>query len=311
MKYFVSACVVAIVLITQMASNNRVGNQSKPNADTAQSKSSRPSPSQPSPNPADKKPARDADKDQNQKVEVVSAPKITIKPDEDWPMVVCTAILTFVGIIGTCAAVKTLKAIRIQAHHMKHHAISLVRLAKAAQNNAEAANLQVKTFISKERARIRIEPGELTISTLDGKFWLAKVTIKIVNLGAMKALPSSTMGALLFSPSSEPQTTNMHGSLVGEVVIIPDHTIDKNVWCLSDVGPETIKAVNDQTVFVHLYGDIKYTDVFGEYTTPFRYIWKGSYAAATGVRLGQKIDTTKTLDGSWEKHGPESENAAT
>jgi hypothetical protein len=176
--------------------------------------------------------------------------------------------------------------------------------ANAANKSADAANRGVEIVISKERARIRIELGELRISTMDDKFWLGLVDVKVSNLGAMKAFPSNTQQAFFLSDSSDPQTTGFFGRLIENSVILPDQSVDKTPFCIFKVTAETIKQLNEQTVFMHVYGAIHYTDVFGDYVTPFRYIWQPTYAAITGEMLGKKIDTATDLYGGWEEARP-------
>ena len=54
-------------------------------------------------------------------------------------MVICTVILTVVGIVGTCAAVITLRHIRRQADTLDEHKTKFEELAQAAKDNASAA----------------------------------------------------------------------------------------------------------------------------------------------------------------------------
>jgi hypothetical protein len=182
---------------------------------------------------------------------------------------------------------------------------------EVARKSADAAKRGVEIVISKERARIRIDPGELEIKCVADKFWFASVDIKVSNLGAMKALPYSTQQVLFLSHSSEPIKKSIPGSLIDDPVILPDQTFHRKANCIFEVVPETIKNLNEQSVFMHLYGAVHYTDVFGSYVTTFRYIWKASYAGITGGMFGTKIDTTTALYGGWEKHGTESDNTET
>ena len=58
-------------------------------------------------------------------------------------MVICTVILTAVGIFGTCVAIQTLKAINRQALYMLVHAKHFDKLAKAALSNSQATAAQL------------------------------------------------------------------------------------------------------------------------------------------------------------------------
>ena len=69
-----------------------------------------------------------------------------IKDSIDLTILGCTIVLTVVGIIGTCAAVRTLKQIKRQADTLEDHKVKFDELAKAANSNAEAAILQVRAM---------------------------------------------------------------------------------------------------------------------------------------------------------------------
>jgi hypothetical protein len=202
-----------------------------------------------------------------------------------------------------------------QTASLKEYVDETKKIAKSTVDSAKAAQDNIALLINKERARIRIEPGELTIQTVDGHFWVGMVDVTVSNVGAMKAFPSDTQAALFLGKSKESMTASISGSLLGDSVFPPDKTVEENVYCIVDVGPETIKALNDEAAFMHLYGIVHYTDVFGGYVTPFRYIWTATarYAIATelGVPGSEKIDITNTLYGEWRRHGPEGDNAAT
>jgi hypothetical protein len=127
-----------------------------------------------------------------------------VKDSIDHTIMWCTIILTFVGVIGTIAAVRTLRQVKRQADTLEDHKTKFDELAKAANNNAEAAILQVRAmqelitemsvqsgilqesvkvardsaeaakqntemFINKERARLRIEMKPFRIAPRVGE----------------------------------------------------------------------------------------------------------------------------------------------
>ena len=192
MKQYVILACLAIALIQQKADDNRIRKQGQQNARATENQSAAPALSQPSSNAPDQKSSGDTNKNKNQPVSITSVPKIEVKPDEDWVMVICTIVLTGVGIVGTCAAIKTLKQIRRQADTLEDRKTKFDELAQAASRNAQAAILQVQTMqeqitemsvqsgilqesvgtakrnidliINKERARIRIvKPEKLSL----------------------------------------------------------------------------------------------------------------------------------------------------
>jgi hypothetical protein len=218
-----------------------------------------------------------------------------------------SALLLGVGIAGVVAAYRTLRAIEGQAGIMRGQITTM-------ENQLAEMKRQNDLVISKERARIGIEIGELKINALSPRSYLATVECKITNLGAMKAFPADARYYLLVTKSKDgPQEVIIAPSFVAESVITPDQIITEHLLCFQGIGPETIREINDQAVFVHLKGSIPYTDVFGKYVTPFHYAWRAEsgYAMATGVMLGKTLDLDKTLYGGWGRVGPESDNTPT
>ncbi len=80
---------------------------------------------------------------QNDKVEVTALPPEIaikqIKDSVDHTVMWCTIILTVVGVIGTIAAVRTLRQVKRQADTLDDHRAKFEELATAAGNNAAAA----------------------------------------------------------------------------------------------------------------------------------------------------------------------------
>ena len=168
MKRFVVLACLAIALIQHKADDNQTRKQGQHNTQGAQDKSVASAPSQSSAKAADQKPAGNADKNQNQTVTITSIPKVVVNPEkdfEDWTMVACTIILTIVGIVGTCAAIKTLKAINRQAHYMLIHARHFEKLAKATANQADL--MQTAGTHTESLAQQAVQQTTLTQSQLE------------------------------------------------------------------------------------------------------------------------------------------------
>lgn len=80
---------------------------------------------------------------QDRKVAVVAVPEVSVdqrKDKFDWMTLSCTVLLTIVGIVGTCIALQTLRAIQVEVRTAVAALQHSSRLARAAQNTAEAAN---------------------------------------------------------------------------------------------------------------------------------------------------------------------------
>jgi hypothetical protein len=193
-RAIILAC-LTIAFIQHPAKNNDVGDQGQQNTQKAQDKRGAPAPSQPSANATNQKPAGDASQSKDIEVKVTSLPSEisikAIKDSIDWTILGCTIILTGVGIIGTCAAIKTLKAINRQAAYMLVHARHFNRLAQAtatqvtlmeAQFDQSAALTNWRTWKHPRNGKLRVtvdlvDLSEFPITFSDGYLKLAQIGI--------------------------------------------------------------------------------------------------------------------------------------
>ncbi len=186
---------------TQQKSGSKAASASGQKADAGKGQHGAASPGEPAA-AADKNAVAQATPRQSDKVEVTALPpEIAVKQVKDsidHTIMWCTIILTIVGVIGTIAAVRTLRQVKRQADTLEDHKTKFDELAKAANSNAEAAILQVRAmqeqitemsvqsgilqesvqaardaaeaakqntemFISKERARLQVEMKPLVL----------------------------------------------------------------------------------------------------------------------------------------------------
>jgi hypothetical protein len=225
--------------------------------------------------------------------------------------------LVVVGGVTGWFVYKTLRAIKKQADIMEAQAkdaresgaeatrIALAT-AKAAQKSADAAFAQIETLKAKERARIRIEPGKLEVSTFEGDAWTAEVDLKIFNFGQTGAFLDETQASLIFGPASTIQTEKCPRSMLSDTVIGPSkEPMQKKLYQFSGVDSDTIWSLNTENIYAHTYGFIAYTDTFGDkHRTSFRYIWRANgwlLAASPALSGGDDPTGTKNLYGEWEK----------
>jgi len=146
MKSAVLIFAVALFAFTQQKSQiDHARNQGQSKTQSSQDKGVPSAPSQSSTD-GNQKPTGDASQNQNKPVSITSIPKISVKPDEDWVMVICTVILTGVGVVGTVAAVKTLRHIRRQADTLDEHKSKFEELAQAAKDNAKASRIATEAM---------------------------------------------------------------------------------------------------------------------------------------------------------------------
>jgi hypothetical protein len=222
----------------------------------------------------------------SQQVEVTSLPSQirfeSAKDRVDYALLLCTIALTFIGAIGTWAAVRSLGQIKRQADILVEHRAHLEKLAEAASSNAIAAKASADALINSERAwvvtRISWQPGagkELTTTSGDGKTstWL-NVTLKCRNDGRTPAwITNHRVWCKVFEEAPP---------------AIPDAAIPPSY---SRMGPDPIsvgrrwkestslqcEGVRQQSgTAMVLYGVVSYRDVFGEHETWCGYVVRGS-----------------------------------
>jgi len=278
--------ILALLLLTLQDSSppkagNKSGDQSQ--KDTKQKQTvATPSPRQSPANTPDQDTQRTKDQSQNNEVKVSTLPdKIRIQPIKDtidWTVLGCTIALTFVGIAGTIVALKTLFAIERQATIMEEHRVSLEELAKAANKNAGAAEENaaavqnsVDMFISKERARIRVEIGHFKFEIDEAH----TIPITVKHFGPTDAFITETGISVFFTP---PYTDEFEP----RPIPVPNELFPSNrefrYPVLIDKGRLSDKEIDDVdngALTLNVRGFIKYTDVFDrKRETVFCFIWR-------------------------------------
>jgi hypothetical protein len=152
--------------------------------------------------------------------------------------------------------------------------------AKAAILNARAAIENIEMFISKERARLRVEPKNLSLDIQHGVAYRLEVVVSmygpttafITGSGfSVDIVPTESVGIpkphgfwipmlippKVISPSSEPITI---GTL--HPILLPGKT-------------NPTSEIKEGSQFVEIQGFITYKDVFDrDRVTNFRYVWR-------------------------------------
>lgn len=175
--------------------------------------------------------------------------------------------------------------------------------AKAAQANAEAARMSVEALIDKERARIIVEPGKLTIAPSDDEFPIDETKYRVYCLGTTPAFIENAEARLAATASPDPPGYIAMPPISLKPFWTPNAEGNQyNAILLGSTTPN-LDDVNSRRVFIHFWGVITYKDVFGKQReTRFRYRWRVS-------------DKLKNLDGTpfshWEKCGAETDNSET
>lgn len=349
---FVVATFVACLLLcgfqqaissAQQKPGSGVASPSKQKADSGKVPHSAASPGQPATDAADKNAVAPTAPRQSDKVEVTALPpEIAVKQVKDsidHTIMWCTIILTFVGSLGTWAALKTLRQVKRQADTLDDHKAKFDELAKAANSNAEAAILQVRAMqeqitemsvqsgilqesvgvarnaaevskqnvaliINKERARIRIVKPEKSPILLIGNF--VTVEFKLLFYGTTPAYEVKSAVSCTISESRDSfQSFHPHGihelpTVVSASDIKPFYR--DFLWKPLQLDEITLEKINKLEVFLHFAGIIKYDDFVEEpRETAFHYRWNAPDNSLNSLRR-------LAFPEGWEEVGGEKEN---
>jgi hypothetical protein len=199
------------------------------------------------------------------------------------------------------------QALQDQAKIMNQQSKATEEAAKAATLNAKAAIENIEMFVSKERARLRVEPKDLSLNIQIGVAFVVGVIVSIYGPTSafitksgfsVEMIPSESVGQKehvflmpmlklpkVISPSSEPIPIEQ---LVG--VLIP--------------GRENLtNEIKDGKLSVEIHGFIEYKDVFDrERVTRFRWAWR--YLKSAEGKIYPDI-------GLWGKSGSDEDNKET
>jgi hypothetical protein len=224
------------------------------------------------------------------------------------PANVPNLILCVVGIAGVISAVCTLKWIARQTHYMKKQTGILIQYnratrdaADAAIKNADAANRNIDLFISKERARVRVEVDTWTPTSG------SPVSYKVNLYGPTAAFIIKTCAIAYIGGQNEPPALSPSIPIPSGVILPSSPTIDGFAFIFPSfkLNPSQIADVREGRLFIHFTGFIRYRDIFSpdERTTKFKYTWR-ERIFAFGRRDG-------SVRGNWEKSDKPHDNEET
>jgi hypothetical protein len=231
-----------------------------------------------------------------------------------------TGALVIVGLLQAIVMGLTLWMIRVQADIMRVHAAHLEGLEIAAENNAKAASdnaaaaraiaeatvKNIEIFITKERARIRIEGTELTLVSMavrSGPFprESAHIKFKIICHGSSTAFILNSYTNVWVSESAEvPSAYTFRDPMSLPKTVGPNIEIPH--WV--PIDPE-MDSVLDQSAtpgtqnrfFIHFRALIRYIDVFQTDTQ-----WEMESRSVWNVTQHDSDDGGSL---SWSKHSQE------
>jgi hypothetical protein len=230
------------------------------------------------------------------------APRWYASPE--WWLVAIAAITAFAVWKQARETKRAAEATQRATESIERQAGIMERQTAAAEKAASVAEQNVEIFISKERARITIEPGELMLASPNDPFPIDEVSYKVFCHGTTQAFPEAESWAMcVVTTSAERSDSGFHAHASLPSVINPTtEGINKTAVVLGEVG---IVRIKKGELFIHFYGSIKYRDVFDrERYTNFRYTWK-EYSLSDGT-----VEDTD-LCGRWDKCGTKEDNEST
>jgi hypothetical protein len=212
-------------------------------------------------------------------------------------MLVCTILLTVVGIVGTCLALQTLRAIQTEVRAavaaLKHSST----LARAAQKvaegvlvNANIAKEHADAVTRSERAWLliredKIRDPHLATPEVSAKQF-AHCIFALKNSGKTPALVVSEKYEMQVSNNWDPppQPERIYGLAIDPArspyVIPQDETVGRQAPLISGfITQDQLALINEKKNLLWLCGFIRYRDVFDSgkaelHETRFCYVWE-------------------------------------
>lgn len=206
-------------------------------------------------------------------------------PSSEWMLVYIAALTGLAIAYQAREMAKTTEIIGKQADLMKRQTDILVdynkatrEAADAAAKSADIAKLSVDHMIAKERARIRIEMGDVKLGDPGDEYAIDEVNYRWFCDGTTPAFIVERMGRVTVSDSPAPVKTVLHpigsGSLPNVFYPSPNAIMD-TVIIHGQLDDSKREAIRQGKLFLQFCGQIKYRDVFDNLReTRFRYLWK-------------------------------------
>jgi hypothetical protein len=245
----------------------------------------------------------------------------------DWGYWIFSLLLVAVGGFQVFLLWRTLRAIKRQADIMDAQKGILQESVKAAEANAksaeanaiaakegaQAASRNVEMFISKERARLRVEVKPFDIADKVVETHLVKFVITMH--GNSSAFITDSGASAYFLPKDAIHVEGVSEAVMFSIRDLPS-TISPNttpintcsfIFIDKDTNAFILPEIENGRLVIGIRGFIKYRDVFDKSReTRFRYSWslEGGALGALGIR-------NKLSDGEWIESGPPEDNQET
>jgi hypothetical protein len=272
-------------------------------------------PSQVAPDTNQTKPSPETPKPEYRGMVGEIPPVIVMAPKKDFwdkSYICLTAALVLIGILTFGAvwyqAAKTRDAAEATRDSAKaaHDSVKVLeRQTAATETAANAARDNIELFINKERARLTIELGSLSLESEHNEAYLVSFRISIH--GATAAFIGDAQCVAGYLPLENINDTDyvpfMYKITQVPDVMSPGSEPIETFAIFHDGDGRVINEIRLDRFFVFIRGYIKYRDVFDKNReTAFRYVWK--YSRLTPVEESNRF-------GEWEKCGPLSDNIQT
>ena len=219
-----------------------------------------------------------------------------------WPPIWSNWALVLAAVWGGCIALRTLRTLTIQAR-------ANLKSARASKDAAKAMRESIAMQHSKERARLAIDfiPNAKHYLFDKDPSQLKDVPLRAVQYGPTRAFDVIGEGQILVTESRDPvnYSIQMQPARLPSVIDGAISEPKSHDFLIGFIAPkqEHLDAIQDEKMFVHLWGNATYTDVFGDpHKTTFRYIWRPKFTFMAHLEGGEP---------SWTKNGPDKDNQAT
>ena len=182
--------------------------------------------------------------------------------------------------------------------------------ASAAKSGSEASNKNVEMFISKERARLRVDLKPFSVADKITNAYLVNFSISIY--GTTSAFISDSGATAYFLPKDAIDVED-----VGKAVMFPVYNVPKTIAPSSPPietyaflfidDPLILPEIEKGGLVIGIRGFVAYGDVFDRpRETRFRYAWSLEEESLLGLGLIRPLS-----DGKWVKSGPPGDNKET
>jgi hypothetical protein len=208
---------------------------------------------------------------------------------------------------------ETVHEMKRQVHQMDQQAGASNAAARAAEQSANAAFLQIQMMKAKERARLKIDKKRLELEEPLEAYWNLRAIIEICNVGAGRAYIISGEGNITIakrdqevSPESEYRTQLecVHGYIdpTGESMKESFYFFPPDNSVLSEYAHE----ISTGQLKIYLSGFIEYETVGARFRQNFNYDWRGpedpsNFSAMLGVTHKPSNDWERITFGFWEQ----------